>query len=234
MTFKNNGKIQLPAPPDSGRPEMILIGAVLIGCIALIVAFYLMFCTGCQHFPDWPILTQTPTPAATIRPTAPPLVALSTATPVPIIPTHTPTPIATSSQYAIRVQVSNIPVMTDENKDTLNKRVFFCLKNGADMILIVHRYYQPTWPTGEWWAVWRIEYFRNGQQIAEIAHADMENLPANSATFLIDWSHLENLVVTCEETGESEILFIDNHPRFWTMTEACLDHFPSGSVALRL
>jgi len=64
------------------------------------------------------------------------------------------------------VKVSNIPVMTDENKDELNKQLLFAIVDkpyklnepgNNNFIGVYHRYLQPDWPNGPWHPTWRIE-----------------------------------------------------------------------------
>lgn len=238
MTFKDGGKLELPKK-DRGVDDLIFgVAFVSLFISIAIFIYYMTFASGCQSIPDW-----LPTPPPTVEPTTtrmPMIITplpIDTSTPVPTW-TRTPKPLPTAqptqNAYSIRVRVSGIPEMTDQNKDQLNKQVLFCLKNGNDMILIVHRYYQPDWPVGEWWSTWRLEYLRNGENLQEVPHKLCGRITGATMTFSIDWSHIEDIVATCEESGFVERNYVLDHYRTWELSEDCGDCFPSASVATQL
>ena len=87
------------------------------------------------------------------------------------------------------VRVFNIPEMTDQNKDSINKQILFSLQSdGGYYVGIYHRYLQPDWPRGDWWPTWRIECGRNGHQASEWSIFESHDL-GDEATFEIEWDH---------------------------------------------
>lgn len=143
-----------------------------------------------------PANTPTPLPAPTR--TCPPC-GTPTAEPIPT-PTNPP-----SSQYTMTVRVTNIPIMTDENKDDYNKQCLFCVHNESRTryVAIFHRYlwrhhaWNPIPGNAPWWATWRME---SGYdcfpglppddcgEFEEWHIFGSQPLPGDTATFLIDWS----------------------------------------------
>lgn len=178
--------------------------------------------------PIIPLPTNTPFAAPPAQPT--PIEPVNTPpvkpTAPPLEPIPTPLP-GGGSDYS--VSVVGIPVMTDSNKDEINKQHLFCLQSGADRIGVFHRYLQPAWPHGEWWPVYRVEYYRGCDQIAEVPLNDMEPMPGTSGTFLIDIES-DGVMVTLGDN--SEALSIDGIPQSgWSLVQGCAGWFESESEA---
>ncbi|GEM_PF-4450256 len=145
----------------------------------------------------------------------------------PKTPTVTPTPIGTATPTplppgtSMRVRVTNIPVMSDENKDSVNKQALFCIKSGGHEMGVYHRYMQPGWPDGPWWPCYKLEYFINGDQVEEVEKADWEELPDGTATFVIDFSNPSLITVHCEENDSVESI-TENHPMEFQLSRDCM------------
>lgn len=137
--------------------------------------------------------TFTPAPTPQVKPTMPPLKTPG------VKPTPEPTP-----EKSMKVCVSGIPKMTEENKDQINKQLLFCCYAGDQAVGIYHRYLQPDWPVGKWWPTWRIEVWSAGKQVGEWDVQKSHDLPAENAEFLIDYSG--SIEVTCLTTGDSQQL----------------------------
>jgi len=109
------------------------------------------------------------------------------------------------------VKLENIPIMTEANKDEINKSMFFNFesKDGSCMIAIFHRYLQPGYPYGEWWPTWRVEAGKC-PCVKEWHIFDSDPLPGTTAVFRIQWE--ENMVkVKHMGTGDVQILWLDNN-----------------------
>ncbi len=139
-----------------------------------------------------------PTPKPTMGPVKP-KPTIPQPTPSGPKPTPEPTPPET-----IKVCVRDIPKMTEENKDKINKQLLFCAYAGDQAVGIYHRYLQPDWPVGPWWPTWRIEVWSEGHQVGEWDIQRSHNLPEKNATFLVDYSGA--IEVTCIETGDVQTL----------------------------
>ncbi len=125
-------------------------------------------------------------------------------------PTPTPTPEGPcQAGYAI-VDVSNIPIMDNGNKEALNKQLFFCLRDNNDInfVGVYHRYLQPDWPYGNWWATWRVEAGAPGCT-EEWNIWSSSRLPGNFATFKVEWTQ-HSVTVTHLGTGDSQSLHLSN------------------------
>lgn len=169
-----------------------------------------LMCTGCDD-DDNPTGPKTPT----VTPTS--------------VPSPTPTPLAGGM---MRVRVEGIPEMSNENKDSINKQALFCLQSGRDELGIYHRYMQPNWPDGNWWPCYKLEYFRNGDQVEDVDKPDWEELPDGKATFLIDFTHPTLIVVHCEENDTSESIS-ESHPAEFHLSENCMGN-DSPATAIRI
>ncbi len=121
----------------------------------------------------------------------------------------TPPPQPCRKGHAI-VEVTDIPVMTEGNRNSLNKTLLFCLHDEANtnFIGIFHRYLQPDYPEGPWWPTWRLEGGLD-DCIWEFNIWDTKDLDGSSATFRIEW---EGSYVSVKHlgTGEVETLNVEN------------------------
>ena len=130
-------------------------------------------------------------------------------TPTPGLPTVTPTPYIPDTPcargYAV-VEISNIPEMTDANKDDINKLQLFCLRdnNNVCFVGVFHRFVQPDWPTGPWFPAWRVEAGADGC-IEEWHIYDANPLEESTAKFRIEWDH-NYVAVTHVETGNKQYI----------------------------
>ncbi|MCD4653734.1 hypothetical protein K8T06_07335 [bacterium] len=164
-----------------------------IGYALLLVALFLTlagYLSGCD---DDNVTGDDPNPADTPRP------GLNTPVP-PEIPDG---PCARGSAL---VQITNIPEMTDANKEDINKLQLFCLRdnNNVTFVGVFHRYVQFTWPEGPWFPAWRLEAGSDGC-IEEWHIYDANPLEDSSAKFKIEWDH-NYVAVTHVETGNKQYI----------------------------
>ncbi|MBN1552356.1 hypothetical protein JW979_12860 [bacterium] len=131
-----------------------------------------------------------------------------------IEPTPTPTPEGPCQKGRAVVHVTNIPIMTDGNKDSLNKSLLFCLHDDNDINFmgVYHRYLQPEWPYGNWWPTWRLEAGAEGCW-EEFDIWTTKDLFGTSAIFQIDWDS-NWVTVTHLGTGDSQTLHLSNVPAY--------------------
>jgi len=109
---------------------------------------------------------------------------------------------------SVTVDVSNIPVMTEDNFRILNKSNMVCLFNQSltRFVCIMLRYLQPGYPDGPWTKVWRVEAggYRENQR-SEWSIFDSHPLPDGDHRFKIEWDH-DDLTVTNLTTGDVQTL----------------------------
>lgn len=166
--------------------------ALLLVALFLILAGYL---SGCD---DDTITGEDSDPA---EPTSAPGLATP---PPPDIPDYP----CTRGQAVVRV--TNIPQMTDANKDEINKLQLFCLKDNGNVTFVgvFHRYVQPDWPDGPWFPAWRLEAGSHGC-VEEWHIFDAHPLEGDSATFKVEWDH-NHVAVTHQGTGHKQHLNMDS------------------------
>ena len=135
--------------------------------------------------------------------------------PIPLWPVYIPGDCRKGNAV---IKVSNIPIMTDANKDDLNKTLLFAIQSedGSNMLAVFHRYLQPDWPHGEWWPTWRIE--AGACNCVEEWHVfDSDPLPGTQATFEIVWNG-NKVSVRHSGTGDTQTLTTSNVNAFEGLT----------------
>ncbi len=143
-------------------------------------------------------------------------------TATPSQPTPTPTPQQHPGGNCRRgtavVKVTNIPVMTDDSKETYNKTLLFYLHDDANsnFVGVYHRYVQPGWPDGPWYEAWRFEAGAEGC-IEEWHILKAHELTGTEATFEVSWDH-NNIQVRHQETGNTQDITVDNISAFSQMS----------------
>lgn len=132
------------------------------------------------------------------------------------------------------VQVNNIPIMTEANKDTLNKTLLFALasEDGSNFVAVYHRYLQPDWPDGAWWPTWRIEA-GHCNCVEEWHIFQSQPLPGGSAQFEIAWDG-GTVRVRHTGTGDEQVLHTENQNAFADITAdvICYDERPSTAAPM--
>ncbi len=135
-------------------------------------------------------------------------IVADSATPTPsVTPRPSPTPGGCPRGSAI-VRVSDIPIMTGQNKDEYNKDLLFCLRDedNSNFVGVFHRYLQPDWPHGDWWPTWRIEAGCSGM-VDEWHVFQSHDLAGDSAEFSISWdgAHVEVMHLGTGDTQALEL-----------------------------
>jgi len=112
------------------------------------------------------------------------------------------------------VNITNIPVMNDGTKDAYNKQILFCLQDEdkRNFVGVYHRYVQPNWPYGSWWAAWRMESGDYGCW-EEWNIWEAGSLNGGSAQFRISWNN-NSIAITHTGTGDTQVLPAHNIPAF--------------------